>query len=100
MNNFEREAVTVAIKQMFDNQSFSICTIDACLKITCTIPDQKIYNALRALHCVPYAKMSPTLRLHVINETIDMLSTDNSFDFETLLTEIQQSTKLILGKAK
>lgn len=65
MNALEMEVVKAAINKMMTEGHFSICTIDACLKLTGGIPPEREYQILRTLHCVDYEAMSPRLRIEL-----------------------------------
>ena len=80
MENLEKEVIKTALKKMFKESHFSICTIDKCLKISNTIPDKSIYNNMSALHCVYYSEMSEDLRKWLF-ENVILLFNNNGFDF-------------------
>jgi hypothetical protein len=83
MDIFEKESVLTAMKKMFKGSHFNICDVDKCLKITGSIPNQRDYNALAALHCVNWSEMSPELRRAVLEKTVTMLSSEG-FDLSAL----------------
>ncbi len=83
-NEFEQQAVMLALKKMFEGSHFSICTVDDCLKITGAIPPRKEYNALRALHCVDWADMAPDFRAAVFAKTLALFQHDG-FPLEQLM---------------
>ncbi len=89
MDDFTKEVVLTALKDMFQSSSYSICTVDKCLKLTRSIPGGD-YNALSALHCVKYQDMSPGLRKSVFEKTIAMLSLEG-FDLTALEMEFDQN---------
>ena len=74
MDDFTKEVVLTAIRDMFKGNSFSLCTIDRCLKLTGSIPDSKTYDSLSALHCISWKEMSVPLRKAVFEKTIEMLT--------------------------
>ena len=80
MENLEKEVIKTALKKMFKESHFNICTIDKCLKISNTIPDKSIYNNMSALHCVYYSEMSEDLRKWLF-ENVILLFNNNGFDF-------------------
>lgn len=61
LTTFERMALQTALKNLFDAGHFSICTIDNMLKVTRTVPNGRVYQSLRLLHCVDYKDMPPEL---------------------------------------
>ena len=80
MENLEKEVIKTALKKMFKESHFNICTIDKCLKISNTIPDKFVYNNMSALHCVNYSEMSEDLRKWLF-ENVILLFNNNRFDF-------------------
>ena len=80
MGNLEKEVIKTALKKMFKENHFNICTIDKCLKISNTIPDKSVYNNMSALHCVNYSEMSNDLRKWLF-ENVILLFNNNGFDF-------------------
>ena len=80
MENLEKEVIKTALKKMFKENHFSICTIDKCLKISNTIPDKSVYNNMSALHCVSYSEMSEDLRKWLF-ENVVLLFNNTGFDF-------------------
>ena len=83
MDIFTKEIVLTALREMFKNTSFSICTIDKCLKLTNSIPDAHDYDCLSALHCISWKDMSSELRQAVFDKTINMFSCEG-FDLSAL----------------
>ena len=79
MENLEKEVIKTALKKMFKENYFSICTIDKCLKISNTIPDKSVYSNMNALHCVSYSEMSEELRKWLFENVILMFN-NNGFD--------------------
>jgi hypothetical protein len=79
MENLEKEVLKTALKKMFKDGHFSICTIDKCLKLSNTIPDKKIYENMSALHCINYSDMSDGLRKWLFENTLLMFN-GNGFD--------------------
>ena len=89
MDNIQRQVVTTVLKQMFTSSHFSICTIDHCLKLSGIIPDDKIYNTMRPLHCIDYKDMPEEVRNWLLEKVKEMFDYDNSFD----LTIFEQKPK-------
>jgi len=79
MNDFQRDAVIVAIEKMlYGNKHFSICDFD---KIASLLDrdigrGNKDYQALHALHCVDWSTMGHALAEQVRLKAIDLLSTE------------------------
>jgi|GEM_PF-3032639 len=72
IDRFEKEAVLVSMKDMLQSGHFSICEVDKCLDITGTTPNQRVYRALSAVHCVSWKDMSPAFRRAVCEKTISL----------------------------
>ncbi len=99
MDIYQKQTIIIALKELFSNPSFSICTIDKCLKIANIIPNNKDYECLSALHCINYSKMPLNYRQEVFNKVIAMFQSI-SFDFEEIeslmssnITEIKHPNK-------
>lgn len=79
--------VKTAITQLFDKEYFDICLLREIMGIIGTRRDGDAYNMLRALHCIPYAKMDPDLRDMVpelVNEAL-LMCTDNTSVIEVAM---------------
>jgi hypothetical protein len=80
LDTFHQQAATVALKKLFDALHFNICDLDNIIKLIGCIPDKKDYEALRCLHCVNWADMSPDLRGEVLKRVIKIVE---SVGFDT-----------------
>lgn len=76
-------ALKLALKDMFSKKYFNISTIDSCLKITGAVPDGKIYEIMRAVHCIHFEDMDKPFRDWLFKESVLMISS-NGFDFDEL----------------
>jgi hypothetical protein len=65
VTTFERLAIQTALEKMLHGNYFDICTVDNVLKITRTVPDGRVYNALRLLHCIHYRDMPRELLVEI-----------------------------------
>jgi len=74
MTDFEKQAVVLALRRMFTDSYFNICTVDACVKVVGCIPPRDMYNALSAIHCAKWADMTPEFRDEVKRNVILVLS--------------------------
>jgi len=82
--SFERDVVTIALKELFHSRSFSICDVDKIGKILGTNPSRHPgYKYLRALHCVDYADMTNTVRDELPQRVMECLKPD-SLNFEAM----------------
>ncbi|WP_454752197.1 hypothetical protein [Cupriavidus necator] len=61
MTDLEQKAIEAALRKMFAQGHFSICTIDTCLKLLGIPQGGKSYQLLHTLHCVSYADMDRDL---------------------------------------
>lgn len=87
--NPKKTALQLALKKMFTEPHFNICTIDSCLKLTGSIPSPEIYKIMRSVHCVNFMDMPEDFRQWVFENTIAMFQ-NNGFDlnkFEVLDNE-------------
>ncbi len=84
MDEFQKMAVTIAIKRMFTSDYFNISVLDNCIKIVGCIPDKKDYDTLRALHCVHWGEMPQSLREMVMLKTAQILN-GPQFDTNALI---------------
>jgi hypothetical protein len=73
-------ALKLALKRMFSQSYFDICTIDKCLKLTGSIPSADIYKVMNTVHCVHYADMDAQFRQWLFEQSILMFQ-NNGFDF-------------------
>lgn len=84
MTEFEKQAVVIALKKMFQGSHFDICTVDNCLKITGAIAPTADYNALRALHCVHWSDMPDGFRAQVFVKTLELF-THSGFPLDQIM---------------
>ena len=83
MDEFQREAVIIALRHMFEKGWLDICAIDQCLKIAGSIPRAKDYEALRVLHCVDWGEMNPDFRREVYSRILNLFKNEG-FDLSVL----------------
>jgi disulfide oxidoreductase YuzD len=74
MEHIKQQAIKTALKQMFSNQSFSICTIDDLIKLTNVVPDAKVYRIMHTQHCIKYSEMPKELREWLYLESVKMFA--------------------------
>lgn len=74
LDDFQKQAVVIALKKMFQGNYFDICTVDRCLKITGSIPPTTDYNALHAMHCVHWSDMPAGFRHQVFEKTLELFN--------------------------
>lgn len=84
MDKFQQQAITIALREMFEGAYFSISTINQCLKIANSIPPAADYEALSALHCVHWDKMPADFRQQVLVKTLELF-THAGFPLEQIL---------------
>ena len=104
MTEFERQSIIVALKRMFTGGYFSICVIDACIKIIGCIPPRDVYNALSVLHCVYWNDMTTSFRedvkkniMIVLSEPSIDLSELDKFYLQEQIEEIKPEKKKLFG---
>lgn len=61
MTDLKMLAAQAALQKMFDQDYFSICTIDNIAKMMGVKPNREAYQILHTLHCVDYNQMPPAL---------------------------------------
>lgn len=75
MDEFEVESVRIALRRMFEpDRWFDICTVDECLKTAGVTPPIRDLQALRPLHCVKWAAMSPAMRIETLQRVLALFS--------------------------
>ena len=84
MDNFQKQTITIALREMFEGSHFSICTVDQCLKIANVVPPAKEHDALAALHCVHWSKMPADFRQQVFIKTLELF-THAGFPLEQIM---------------
>lgn len=65
--------VKQAVKKLFEDRHFSICTLDRAIDLIGARQGGEAYKMLHTLHCVDYDKMPPELREkipHLVNECL------------------------------
>lgn len=88
MNEFQKQAVMVAVKKMFYDRHFSVCTLDACIKVCGVTPNPQDYDVLRTLHCVDWADMPVGLRETTQIKILQILGDNNTFDIKPLINKM------------
>jgi hypothetical protein len=85
-----RDTVAHALNRMIKNENyFSVCTIDALVKISyITIPSER-YNFYRGIHCMHWNEMLPEFRAKVLAFIFD--------DFRKILTDEINGTTVVEG---
>ena len=73
-------ALKLALKKMFSDGWFDICTINSLLKLTGSIPDSETLKIMQSVHCVKYADMPEDFRQWLFEESILMFQ-KNGFNF-------------------
>ncbi|WP_316150488.1 hypothetical protein [Cupriavidus sp. BIC8F] len=84
MTALEQHAIEAALRKMFAQGYFSICTIDSCLKLLGIPQGGKTYQLLHTLHCVHFADMDRDLAQAVPGMLAELFQ-GVSFDFPSLL---------------
>jgi len=84
MNTFQEETVRIALKKMFKDGHFNICTIDKCIRISGIHVPKEEYDCWSALHCVDYKKMEVNFQKELFESVIFRFAQIPVFDFEKL----------------
>jgi hypothetical protein len=100
MQNFDPnlEALKIAIKKLFTDSHFSICTIDKLLEMRLIIPNKENYKIMSSVHCVDYKEMSPEFRQWLFNSVVEMFDVDTvEFDLGVVdrMSPVKRFVKLI-----
>lgn len=70
----QRMAVNAALRKMFENSYFDVCTLDTIAhSIGVNAKANPNYDLLRLIHCVNWSKMDPALRAEVPRLMADVL---------------------------
>jgi len=92
MDEFQKQAMLIALKNMFDGKWFDITVVDSCAKILSVSPPRKDYEALRLLHCVHWSEMPTGFKGQVFTKVMELFdSGSTSFD------EMMASRALAIG---
>lgn len=89
MTEFQAKAVADAVNRMFSSHSFSICTVDDCMKITGAVRSAD-YDALRLYHCVHYSTMSRDTKDWLFRATIENVSNVDDFPAVRLISKSEE----------
>jgi hypothetical protein len=84
MNTFTQAAAVLALKKMFTQNYFDICTIDSLVKASGVLVPPETYAAWRLLHCVHYDTMSPEFRAALMEQVIETFKAGPAFDVNRL----------------
>lgn len=87
MENFNPkiEALKVALKKLFKESHFSICTIDNLLKMMGKTPDPELYKIMQSIHCADYKDMTPEFKRFLFISIVDLFGADTyEFDIESI----------------
>ena len=75
----KQQAIQSALRKMFNNKYFDVCTFDKCVTLAGVLVPTEIKNFLEPLHCVNFSDMPKELRGAVI-EAITLTLGQNRFD--------------------
>ena len=97
MDEFKKEAIRIALREMFRKGSFSICTVDTCLEIANIPIPRDEYETLRALHCIDYSEMPPDFRVQLFQKIIGLFEypTLEISEFEIFKPKITDKKRLL-----
>lgn len=60
------------LQKLFDDSAFSICQLDTLIDLARIRVDQRVYDSLRALHCLKWNEMDVELRRQTEQQIIAM----------------------------
>ena len=82
--SFEKDVVTIALRELFNGSSFSICDVRDIGKMIGSNPRKHPgYKFLNALHCVNYSDMTDDVRNALPQKVMECLRPD-SLNFEAM----------------
>ncbi len=82
MNQHLKElAAVTALNSMFNENHFSICTLDRVASLLGRRPEAEAYRLLRTLHCIDYADMPAELRDALPGLVAKCIGTEPVFQF-------------------
>lgn len=84
MNAFTQAAAVLALRKMFEENHFNICTIDTLIRTTGVVVPRETYNAWHLLHCVNYNTMTKAMRDELFEQVIDAFKAGPAFDMNRL----------------
>lgn len=84
IDEFHKQAALLGLKKMFEGKHFDICKVKEALTIAGCHMNIKDEAAMRALHCIDFADMTPDLRKMLFAKVMEVLSGEQLFDIELL----------------
>ncbi len=75
-DEFGMLALKQAVNKLFQERHFSICTLDNIADMMGVSPNRKIYNQLRAFHCVDYGSMDNRTKELLQQKVVECLRGD------------------------
>lgn len=94
MTDFEAKSVVEAVNRMFQSQSYSICTVDDCMKITGAVRTAE-YDSLRLYHCVSYSTMSSETKERLFRATLENVMNVDDFPVIRLVKKSDEMVNAI-----
>lgn len=88
----KQQAIQVALRKMFDNKYFDVCTFDKCVTLAGVLVPTEIKRFLDPLHCVYFSDMPKELRGAVI-EAITITLGQDRFDL-SFIDNLRISAKI------
>ncbi|EYS89548.1 hypothetical protein CF68_33275 [Cupriavidus sp. SK-4] len=97
MTALEKQVIEAALRKMFAQGHFSICTVDSCLGLLNIPKGGKTYQLLHALHCVDFSDMDRELA-HAVPSMIGELFQGISFDVPALMSRVQAAAAPVVAE--
>ncbi len=87
------ESIQVALKKMFKDGYFCICTFDKCVKLAGVKVNPEIKEFLDPMHCAHFDTMSEELKAGIM-EAISITLSQKKLDF-SFIDQLQLDSKII-----
>lgn len=97
MDDFKRETVAVALRELFEQGFFSICDFNKIAKLIGVHVDEETQKHLDALHCVHYSKMRPGFRRELAERVVKALDCDGIPEVRVTATGVEVVERPRLG---
>lgn len=94
MTDLTKMVIATAMRKMFEQRHFDICTVDQCLKVAGIIPPKQTYELLRTLHCVDYGAMPRELAEKIPSMLNECFS---GLNIEELMRDCEPAQRVIGG---
>ena len=87
-DEFGQLSVQRQVKKLFGGCYFSICDVDSLVKLLGVSINSRIYNQLRAYHCVDFADMSDREKELIQDKVVEALRGEQIFNPARVLSQL------------